>query len=242
MKLGFLGCGTISSAVVRGLTGQGHSIVVSERSRSVSATLAAECEDVTVADNGQVVAQSDVVFLGVLADIAPAVLRELDFTKGQRVVSFIAGMELAALADLVAPAEATAIMLPFPGISTGGSPILALGETALLVDLFEPREQIFTLKDQCELDAYLSAQAVLSPIALMLAETAQWLGQNGGDQTQGEAFLRALVCNSLSSTSSSALVDALNTPGGFNQRLRRHMDSAGMVGDLTEGLDHLKNG
>ena len=75
---------------------------------------------------------AEVVFLGLMAETAPGILQGLQFRAGQKVVSFMAGLPLEALAPLVAPAEAVAIMLPFPGIAQGGSPVLALCVTVLI--------------------------------------------------------------------------------------------------------------
>lgn len=41
---------------------------------------------------------------------------------------------------------------------------------------------------------------------------------------------------------SGALIAALKTEGGFNQRLRRYMDAAGTGTTLIEGLDRPENG
>jgi pyrroline-5-carboxylate reductase len=57
---------------------------------------------------------------------------------------------------------------------------------------------------------------------------------------QGEAFLRTLVASSLADQATGPLIDALNTPGGYNQRLRQHMEAAGMGRDLAEGLNKLE--
>lgn len=240
MRLGFIGCGTIADAVVRALVGQGHQIVVSERSARISGALAQAFADVSVADNQSVLEQSDVIFLGLIAENAAAILSELRFGAHHRVVSFMADAALEQVAAMVAPAKAEAIMLPFPAIATGGSPILALGQEALLSDLFAPRDRLFFLPNQEELAAYLAAQAVLSPVALMVAEAADWLGQNSSDVAQGEAFLRHLVTCSLAAMPGADLVQSLNTPGGFNQRLRVHMEEAGLKPALAEGLTRLK--
>jgi len=37
------------------------------------------------------------------------------------------------------------------------------------------------------------------------------------------------------------LLAALNTPGGYNQRLRQHMDQEGVPTILAAGLDALKS-
>ena len=51
-----------------------------------------------------------------------------------------------------------------------------------------------------------------------------------------------LVASSLVGTDCGRLIEALNTPGGYNQRLRQHMEAAGMRAALREGLDRLEAG
>ncbi|CUI01683.1 NAD(P)-binding domain-containing protein [Leisingera aquaemixtae] len=242
MRLGFLGCGVIASAVVRGLAGKGHRITVSERSRTRSAALTAEFGDVTAAANQAVADASDVVFLGLMAEAAEGILSGLVFREDQQVISFMAGAGLARVAELAAPARAAAVMMPFPGIAQGGSPIMALGDTGLVARIFGPSNTVFALKDEAELNAYLCAQAVLSPVARMVNDAAGWLGGRVEDRQQGEAFLRMLITSSLQQTACTDLIEALNTPGGYNQRLRLHMEDAGMGRDLVAGLDMLEGG
>jgi len=67
MRLGVTGCGTIASAVVRGVADDGHSIAVSERSSTHANALAEAYENVRIADNQAVVDASDVIFLGLMA-------------------------------------------------------------------------------------------------------------------------------------------------------------------------------
>lgn len=242
MKIGFIGTGTIASAMVRGIAGDGHQITVSERSAARAAALAAEFANVAVADNQAVLDRAEVVILGLMADAAPDILGALQFRDDHRVISLMAGISLAQVAALVAPARAKAVMLPFPGIAQGGSPILAQGDTDLIETLFGARNRVFAMADEAELSAYLCAQAVLSPVARMVADAAGWLGARAGDAAQGEAFLRMLVTSSLAGTAASELVAALNTEGGYNQRLRLHMERAGMGPALLDGLDRLERG
>ncbi|MBN8293114.1 NAD(P)-binding domain-containing protein [Rhodobacter sp. NTK016B] len=242
MRLGFVGTGTIASAVVRGLARDGHRITVSERSARHSAALAAEIPDLVVADNQGVVDASDVVFLGLLPDAAPEILSALRFRAGQRVISFMAGVDLAEVAALCAPAGASALMLPFPGIAQGGSPVLAMGDTDLVARIFGGANTIFTVPDAAQMQTYLSAQAVLSPAVAMVGNAAEWMAGRGVDPEMGEAFLRLLVGSSLQTSGCAPLLEALNTPGGFNQRLRVHMEEAGTPETLKAGLDRLAKG
>src|SRR5690606_3278071 len=169
-------------------------------------------------------------------------LSELTFRADHTVVSLMAGATLAEVAARVAPAHAAAIMIPFPGIAQGGSPILGYGDTDLLQAVFGARNTVFALASEAELTAYNCAQAVLSPAVRMVADAAEWLGERVENSTQAEAFLRALVGSSLSSSDCATLLSALDTPGGYNQRLRNHMTESGMGAALVKGLDKLERG
>lgn len=239
MRIGVIGCGTIASAAVRAIARDGHRITVSERGRSHSAALAADYDSVAVADNQGVLDAADVVFLGLMAEIAGDVLGALRFREGQRVISFMAGATLARADAMVRPARAVALMMPFPGIAQGGTPIMMQGDADLVGALFGQRNTVFPLASDVEMSAHLAAQAVLSPITRMVAEAADWLAERTADRAAGEAFLRSLVAANLAQSDCAALLAALDTPGGYNQRLRRHMDAHGIAGALRTGLDTL---
>lgn len=236
MEIGVIGTGTIASAVVQGIAEDGHQIAVSERSAAQSGALANRFGNVTVHDNAGVVAESDVIFLGLMAEAAPAILAPLAFREGQQVISFMADASLDEVAAMVAPARAVAVMLPFPGIASGGSPIILRGDPDLVRALFEPKNRIYPVADDKEMAAYLAAQAVLSPAVKLVADAADWLADQGSDPAQGAAFLKHLVGSSLMASDLGPLLAALDTPAGYNARLRDHMDAAGTPDALRAGL------
>ena len=239
MRIGVIGCGTISSAAVQGIAGDGHEITVSDRSAHHSARLSGMFDTVQVADNQTVVDKSDVIFLGLMAEVAPDVLGALRFRTDQKVITFMAGLTLDEVDVLVRPARAVAIMMPFPGVAEGGTPIMMYGDIAVVTEIFGARNSIFPVETAEEMAAYLCAQAVLSPVARMVSDAAEWLGERVSDKAQGEAFLRELVASNLSGQACAPLIEALNTPGGYNQRLRLHMEAQGMERALKSGLDDL---
>jgi pyrroline-5-carboxylate reductase len=115
-----------------------------------------------------------------------------------------------------------------------------LGDAEIINALFGARNSIFQCEDQDELAAYLAAQAVISPVTVMVQKAGEWLGENVKNSVQGEAFLRALVGSSLQATPDcQKLIQALNTPGGYNQRLREHMETSGFTELLKQGLSEL---
>lgn len=242
MRIGVIGTGTIAAAMVRGIAGDGHEITVSERGAAYAAALSAEFDNVQVGGNQTVLDQSDTVFLCLMAETAANVLPKLRFRPDQQVISLMSGASLEQVGTWVAPARAAAIMMPFPAIAQGGSAIMALGDTDLVSAIFAPGNTVYALDSEDELAAYLCAQAVLSPATRMVADAADWLAGKGCDAQQGERFLRHLVSSSLSRSDCASLIEALNTPGGFNQRLRLHMEAGGMSETLRAGLDTLEEG
>lgn len=239
MRIGVIGCGTIASATVKGIAGDGHEISVSERSERRSAELSETYDNVRVSDNQEVIDSSDVLFLGLMAEVARDILGPLRFREDQRVITFMAGASLEEADVMVRPARAAAIMMPFPGIAQGGTPIMMYGDTELVTELFGDRNSIFPLQSADEMAAYLCAQAVLSPVASMVADAADWLGERVSDTAQGEAFLRMLVASNLSAMECDSLIEALSAPGGYNQRLRLHIEAQGMGAALKDGLSRM---
>lgn len=238
MKLGFIGTGAIATAVVHGLAPEGHEIIVSERSRANSAALAAAYDCVTVAPNAQVVEKADALCIALLPGDLDAALDGLPFRAGQRVLSFMADVPLEALQALCAPATVEGLVLPFPAIAKTRAPLLAWPRSELAEELFASHD-LFTMQSAAEFNALLSAQAVLSPTAQLVATAADWAAGQGASADTAEDFLRKLVAANLSATSLAALMEALNTPGGYNARLREHMDEAGAPAALRAGLSRL---
>ncbi|ASM75016.1 pyrroline-5-carboxylate reductase (plasmid) [Pseudosulfitobacter pseudonitzschiae] len=239
MRVGVLGLGTIASALVEGIAEDGHSITVSTRSAGNAARLSERFDTVTVADNQAVVDSCEILFLGLTDPVYRDVLSGLAFRADQRVISLMAGPNMHELAGLVAPAKLVARMIPFPSIAIGGSQILALGDSSAIQALFGARNWIFELDTEAELQNWLCAQAVLSPAVLMVKEAADWLVQQGSEYEKAEQFLRELVASSLSARPCEPLLRALDTPGGYNQRLRQKMVSEGLSDSLSNGLTRL---
>lgn len=242
-RLGFIGTGEITAAMVRGLAGQGHHILVSPRNATVAATLAAEVAGVTVAANDQVVAGSDVVFLCLLARVAEAVLPDLPFREGQTIISVMVDAPLARLRQLCAPATDIAITIPLPPIAQGGCPLPVYPASPVVEALFGERNPVIPLRSEEALSAHLGASALCSPILDQLLAAAGWLAGFTGDQDAAETYIAAMIRAYLpAQPASGELAGALaklSTEGGLNATLRAAMAPA--KSELRRGLDGFRD-
>lgn len=245
-RIGFIGTGEIAAAMVAGLTGRGHQITVSERNGAMAAALVAQFSDVTIAPNQQVIADSDTVFLCLLADVARAVLPELRFRDDQRVISVMVDVPLADLRSLCAPVNEIAITIPLPSIAVGGSALPVYPDSIALRTLFGDTDMIIPCPSEAALNAHFAACAMASPILDQMREGAGWLAALTGDRTASEQYVATVFAGFLRSmtenpeTSFADLLDSLATEGGLNATLRAHMRDTGAVDALTKGLDALK--
>lgn len=230
MRLGFIGTGEITAAMVRGLKGQGHTILVSPRNAAVAATLAAEVPGVAIAPNEDVVANSDVVFLCLLARVAREVLPTLPFRADQSVISVMVDAPLATLRSLCAPATDIAITIPLPPITTGGCPLPVYPASPALDTLFGARNLILPQPSEAALNAHLGASALCSPILDQLLTATEWLTDHTGNPAAAEAYIAAMIRGYLPERAQegdlATALKKLSTEGGLNATLRAAMAPA----------------
>lgn len=238
-RIGFLGTGEITAALVRGLKGQGHTILVSPRNAATAATLAAEVEGVTIAPNEDLVATSDVVFLCLLARVAEEVLPSLSFRADHSVISVMVDAPLARLRTLCAPATDIAITIPLPPIADGGCPLPVYPASRVLDALFGAKNLILPQPSEAALNANLGASALCSPILDQLLVATGWLAGHTGNPAAAEAYIAAMIRAYLPERAAegdlAAALKKLSTEGGLNATLRAAMAPAKET--LRNGLD-----
>src|SRR5262245_58420477 len=118
MKLGFIGTGALTSAIVTGLKSVADnsvSVLLSPRNAEIAAGLAARHADVQVAaDNQAVLDVCDTVMLAVRPQVAREVLTALRFRPGHHVISLMATVSHEEVARLIAPAAPAIVAFPMP--------------------------------------------------------------------------------------------------------------------------------
>jgi pyrroline-5-carboxylate reductase len=245
MRIGFLGTGRISQAVVTGLCSvvmPPERITLSPRNAGIAAELARRFSNVRIAaDNAEVVAASEIVVVAVRPDDAEVVLRRLPFRAGQKVLSLMALVPLTRVRELVAPAGAVRL-LPLPTIAQREGPIVLYPHADWAEKLLEPLGEIVAAGSEAELETLWTATALIAPFMEHLAAVGRWLEAQGVATARADRYTRSMFAGlaRLAATSEATLAelrDEAQTPGGLNEQALRELRGAGSFDALQRSLD-----
>ena len=121
MKLGFIGTGAITEAIVVGLMEAEFplsEIIVSARGAATAARLAASFEKARVCNHNQdIVDGSDLLFLAVRPQIAEEVISSLAFPKDKAIVSLIAMLPAEKIAEWIGHPVDVTRAIPLPSVA-----------------------------------------------------------------------------------------------------------------------------
>ncbi|MDE1179216.1 pyrroline-5-carboxylate reductase [Paraburkholderia sp.] len=246
MQIGFIGTGTITHAIVTGLLHTGapfEHLYLSPRNAGIAASLAARDPRISVCEtNQQVLDSSDVVCLAVVPQIAPDVLRALDFAARHHVISFIAGLPIQELTQMLGPVEAIVRAIPLPAVAAGKGSTAICPPDGIASRLFSPLGAAVEVADEHRFDALSAVTATMASFYAVLDTQAAWLVRQGLDDASARAYLAAYCVGLAHRTTESdapfcALVQESMTPGGINEQLHRALSDKGAYAHYADALD-----
>lgn len=247
-KIGFIGTGAITDAMVRGLLAKPAAVphvMVSMRSADISAALAAEFPQVLVSnDNQAIVDGCDTVVLAIRPQIAEDVIRPLRFRDDQRVISVVAATGRQALRDWIgADVELTqAIPLPFVARRKGVTAVYPPDEGTAAI--FNVLGNAVECETKAEYDLLATASALMATYFGIMHRTTEWLAENGLPEEKGRAYLTPLFAG-LAEAAAHAEEDIkfidlsreFATRGGLNEQVFQDFDGQGGTDALRRALD-----
>ncbi len=242
MKVGFLGTGHIASHMARAVARDGHEVIVSRRNEAVSAELVASGLGIRVAENHDLVAEADTVFLC----LRPAVWREvcgaLPWRDDLEVVSVMAGVPMAELEVVCAPAEEISVTIPFASMEHGNTPLPVLGDATVLTRYFGVKNPILPVADEGNfLKHYAACTTVVGAMGL-LAAGGSWLAQQTGEP---DAYLGPLAASFLTNLHANGPVDLgseaarLASPNTLSLIMMEGLSETGAFAQLPEILNKI---
>lgn len=247
MRIGFIGTGAITEAVVTGLCEAGSpglSILLSPRSAERSRTLSERYPAVEVAgSNQQVVDGCELLFLAVRPQDAGGVLDALSFPRELRIASFIATISSDEIRRQVAPAALIGRLAPVPPVARGAGPIAMCPPNRELAELLDPIATVIEVSDESQLDAFFSVSALMAPYFELLESVSAWLRAQGVDAAKADRYTGALFhgiaqeSTRPSGEGFASLVAEHATRAGINEQMRRELLASGFYDRIRAGLD-----
>ncbi|RCK32283.1 hypothetical protein TH19_19510 [Thalassospira profundimaris] len=231
MKLGFIGTGAISDAMIRGLVSSDFpvsDVIVSRRGERVSSRLAADFDQVQVLDDNQaIIDQSDMIFLAVLPQIAREVLEPLHVPDGKTIVSLIATIPIDDLKSWLDTNAQTDRAIPLPSVEHHACVTAIYPGSDDVMALFGALGGAVAAKTVDAFDGYAAGSALMATYFTVLESAADWMVKQGSSDADARRYLAALFAGLAENTTKSPdqsfaqLVDGHSTPGGLNEQVAK---------------------
>lgn len=244
--LGFLGVGTVSTAVIHALCASREDlrIVLSPRSAARSEELAVQYPQCTrLGSNQEVIDAADIVVLAMRPQQMDAALEGLSFRRDQVIASFIAGSPPSQIQDLVSPARAIAQLIPLPAIEHRRGPLLICPGIPEVVEVFDGLGDVIVIDDETSIRAFSVASAFMSTYYEIQNTVVDWMIARGIDEATAARYVTSELDGLATVGRATSLAELHDLPaehqtkGGLNERVRDHMLAAGAFTALRDALD-----
>jgi pyrroline-5-carboxylate reductase len=247
MKLGFIGTGALTSAIVTGIkstTDHSVSVLLSPRNQEIAARLAARYPDVRVApDNQAVLDGSDMVMLAVRPQVAKEVLSALQFRRSHHVVSLIATLSRDEIAALTAPADQVTKALPMPMVAYRQGATIIHPPDPAVASLFGSLGKAIEVSDPGEFDALSVATATFATYFKYLDTIHGWLKDHGVGEATARDYVAGLfkalggVPETMPDADFVQMAADYATRGGINEQVLRELLAKGIFDAVRESLE-----
>ena len=232
MKIGFLGTGHITSSVIEGIFKSKlkiKKIYISPRNRLISKKLSKKFKKVSISNNNQqLIDKVNWVFLAVTPKVGNRILKDLNFRKSQKVISFISTINLEKLKKYTRNKNITRVIpLPFIGIRQG--PVIICPRDKRVKRFFDKLGKTIEIKNEKITKNFWTTSSFMAPFYQIMAVTSNWLVRRGVNRKAAEDYTRelflALSQDSIfkNKLSLKQLVSESQTPGGINAQALREL-------------------
>lgn len=247
-RIGFIGVGEISSAMVEGLSDDVAAppqISLSPRGASTSAALAAKYANVQVrAGNQDVVDHSDLVVIAVRHADRHDALAGLRIAGEKTIVNVIPGVSAGELRGLLGTEADITAAIPLPTVRERASVTVVYPAHPVAEAFFDRLGGAQPVADATAYNVLSAVSSTVSTYLAYLGALADWAASSGVPQAAADRYVRSLfqgVNRSLGDESKPLQVigSEHETPGGSNERVRTTWFDAANSAALAATLNGL---
>ena len=247
MRLGFIGTGKITSAVIIGICTSKISfqkILVSPRNRYIAQKLKKRFRKVNIAKtNQEVIDKCNWIFLAVTPKVGQKILPKLKFRSNQKIISFISTINLSQLKKIVKKKVKIVRAIPLPPISIRKGPVPICPPDKHVKDFFDKIGTAVEIRSEQSSKNFWATSSMMAPFYEMLKVLADWLVKKGIKRNEAQKYITSLfVALSKDSVINSKkhlkyLVAESQTSGGLNQQAVRELKKYGFYKSLEKSLN-----
>ena len=249
MILGFLGTGRIASSVIEGIFKSKlriKKIYISPRNKTLAKKLSKRFKKVTIAKNNQqLVDKSKWVFLAVTPKVGVKILKKLNFTKNQKVISFISTINLNQLKKIIGKKIKIIRAIPLPPISIRKGPIPICPPDKQVKNFFNELGTTVEIRNEKSSINFWATSGMMAPFYELLKVLTGWLIKRGIKRNEAQKYITSLfVALSEDSVINSKkdlkyLVKDSQTPKGLNEQALNQLKKAGFYRNLEKSLNSI---
>ena len=247
MRLGFIGTGKIASSVITGICTSKISfqkILISRRNKNISKKLKKRFRKVYIAKtNQEIVDKCNWIFLAVTPKVGKKILPKLKFRSNQKVVSFIATINLAQLKNILGRKIKIVRAIPLPPISFKKGPVPICPPDKQVKSFFDKIGTTVEVKNERLSKNFWATSALMAPFYEILKVLSDWLVNRGIKRNKAQRYITSLfVALSVDSVNNSVkhlkhLVADSQTPGGLNEQAVKGLRKAKFYKNLEKSLN-----
>ena len=249
MKLGFIGTGKIASSVITGVCNSKISfkkILISPRNRSIAQKLKRKFRKVSIAKNNQeIVNACNWVFLAITPKVGKKIIPNLKFRSNQKVISFIATINLAQLKKAIGKKVKIVRAIPLPPISIRKGPVPICPPDKQVKSFFNKLGTTVEIKNEKSSKNFWATSGMMAPFYEMLKVLSDWLVKRGIKRNEAQKYITSLfVALSEDSVMNSKkdlkyLVKDSQTPRGLNEQAVKQLRKADFYRSLEKSLNSI---
>jgi len=249
MRLGFIGTGKIASSVITGICNSKISfkkILVSPRNRNIAQRLKRKFRKVSIAKNNQeIVNACNWVFLAVTPKVGKKIIPNLKFRSNQKVISFIATINLAQLKKAIGKKVKIIRAIPLPPISIRKGPVPICPPDKQIKSFFNKLGTTVEIKNEKSSKNFWATSGMMAPFYELLKVLSDWLVKRGIKRNEAQKYVTSLfVALSEDSVMNSKkdlkyLVKDSQTPKGLNEQAVNQLRKAGFYKSLEKSLNSI---
>ena len=249
MKLGFIGTGKIASSVITGICTSKISfqkILVSPRNRNIAEKLKKRFRKVYIAKtNQEIVDKCNWIFLAVTPGVGKKILPKLKFRPNQKIISFIATINLLQLKKAIGRKIKIIRAIPLPPISLKKGPVPISPPNKQVKVFFDKIGTTVEIRSEKSSKNFWATSGMMAPFYEILKVLSEWLVKKGIKRNEAQKYITSLfVALSEDSVMNSKkdlkyLVKDSQTPKGLNEQAVKQLRKAGFYRSLEKSLNSI---